>query len=306
MNNPINGIDPSGYKSFIEHAFTKLRDEVGRAGKDLVGGVLIVGGIVVMALTGETGVGTWVGASMMATGANIINGENKIQAYYGMSYGNDASSPLSTEASSISSEIYYTADITYNYKYMNGAASESFATTQDNTGIEYGGDGRIIITKYFEGENSQLESALKTYDYRGFAYDVFTYTPIGGAYDIMTDYYADEIGLGAAIVLGGMNFVPGGSVAGKSLRFIHNSNINSLISTHSLTLSRRKFKNLTHDVYTNGVQKPISYVKYNGNNYIVDGHHRVQVGKNLGLNSIPSVEVGLPYRGYKSIQDLFY
>jgi len=53
-----------------------------------------------------------------------------------------------------------------------------------------------------------------------------------------------------------------------------------------------------------GIQSPISFVVYNGRKFIVDGHHRVAAAKIQGIN-VPSIEVCLPYGGYKEVDDLF-
>ena len=60
------------------------------------------------------------------------------------------------------------------------------------------------------------------------------------------------------------------------------------------------------DIEQNGIKDPIKYVKYKRRNYVVDGHHRLQAAKSLGLKKVPAIEVSLPYKGYSSYDDLEY
>ena len=62
---------------------------------------------------------------------------------------------------------------------------------------------------------------------------------------------------------------------------------------------------LKKDIVKNGIQEPIKYVVYNGEKYIVDGHHRFIAAKRLRIEEIPSVKVELPYGNYKTSEDLF-
>ena len=79
-----------------------------------------------------------------------------------------------------------------------------------------------------------------------------------------------------------------------------------LIPTHEITMSKRQFRALKEDISKNGIQESISYVKYNGKNYIVDGHHRFKAARLLGIENVPAKEVSLPFRGYNSPKDLLY
>jgi len=53
-----------------------------------------------------------------------------------------------------------------------------------------------------------------------------------------------------------------------------------------------------------GIKETIKYVMHNGNKYIVDGHHRFFAAQKLGLKQVPIEQVKLPYKGYKTIDDL--
>lgn len=72
----------------------------------------------------------------------------------------------------------------------------------------------------------------------------------------------------------------------------------SLAKTHELTLSRKQFSNLVDSIKKNGVTEPIKYV--------VDGHHRLEAAKQLKLKDIPIEKVELPYKGYKTVNDLLW
>ena len=76
--------------------------------------------------------------------------------------------------------------------------------------------------------------------------------------------------------------------------------------THSQTLSNNKMNALINDIRANGIQEPISYIEYNGQMYVVDGHHRLSAAKRLGLTEVPIREVELPYAGYNTIDDLLW
>ncbi|MBF0361953.1 MAG: ParB N-terminal domain-containing protein [Oligoflexia bacterium] len=54
------------------------------------------------------------------------------------------------------------------------------------------------------------------------------------------------------------------------------------------------------------IKETIKFVEYNGEKYIVDGHHRVRAAKELKIKDVPIEKVELPYKGYKKIEDLFY
>jgi Predicted transcriptional regulators len=63
---------------------------------------------------------------------------------------------------------------------------------------------------------------------------------------------------------------------------------------------------LTDDIKVNGVQETVKYVERNGTKYIVDGHHRVIAAKRLGITEIPIEKVSLPYKGYNTINDVYW
>lgn len=61
---------------------------------------------------------------------------------------------------------------------------------------------------------------------------------------------------------------------------------------------------LLDDIKENGIQDSVKYVEYQGEKYIVDGHHRFFAASTLGIKSVPAEAVSLPYQGYKSVADL--
>ncbi len=63
-------------------------------------------------------------------------------------------------------------------------------------------------------------------------------------------------------------------------------------------------QNLLNDVAANGVTEPVKYVEFNGQNYIVDGHHRFFSAQRAGISHIPVEQVPLPYGAYKTSQHL--
>lgn len=79
-----------------------------------------------------------------------------------------------------------------------------------------------------------------------------------------------------------------------------------LTKTHKLTLSEKQYNELVESIKRNGITEPIKYVEHNGTKYVVDGHHRLRAAKELGLDKIPTQKVSLPYKGYKTINDLLW
>ena len=91
--------------------------------------------------------------------------------------------------------------------------------------------------------------------------------------------------------------------AGKNLL---RDNPANLTRTHGQTLSRRAYGELRNNIAANGIREPIKYVEFNGQRYIVNGHHRAQIARELRIKDIPVERVELPYLGYKTPEDLFW
>ena len=77
-----------------------------------------------------------------------------------------------------------------------------------------------------------------------------------------------------------------------------------LISTHELTMSNRQFRLLKESIREGGMKEAIKFVEYEGKKFIVDGNHRVEAARQLGIREVPAQRVTLPYRGYKTPADL--
>ena len=92
----------------------------------------------------------------------------------------------------------------------------------------------------------------------------------------------------------------------KGTNFISKVNPYELQPTHSQTLSKTQFNKLLNDIRQNGVQEAIKFVEYNGQKYVVDGHHRLLAAKNLGLKEVPVQKVELPHAGHKTVDDLLW
>ena len=98
---------------------------------------------------------------------------------------------------------------------------------------------------------------------------------------------------------------------GESSALVHNKctldvPVADLIPTHKLTRSRSEMASFINEVKINGITEPVKYVTYNGQKYIVDGHHRVAAARRLRMPVVPALEVTLPYAGYTSYIDLFF
>jgi hypothetical protein len=74
--------------------------------------------------------------------------------------------------------------------------------------------------------------------------------------------------------------------------------------THEITMGKNKFNKFVETIEKEGIKDPIKYVEYNGEKYVVDGHHRLKAAKILGMKEVPTEKVELPYLGYKTFEDL--
>jgi ParB-like chromosome segregation protein Spo0J len=69
-------------------------------------------------------------------------------------------------------------------------------------------------------------------------------------------------------------------------------------------MSKGEYKLLYQDIASNGIREPICYVIDNGVKKVVDGHHRLKIARALGIASVPTREVSLPYKGFYRAADL--
>ena len=54
------------------------------------------------------------------------------------------------------------------------------------------------------------------------------------------------------------------------------------------------------------IKETIKVVEYNGKQYVVDGHHRLIAAKKLHYKEVPVEIVELPYKDYKTENDLLW
>jgi RHS repeat-associated protein len=78
--------------------------------------------------------------------------------------------------------------------------------------------------------------------------------------------------------------------------------VSELRPTHSV--SNKAVQRLADDMAENGVREPLRYVEHNGTKYVVDGNHRLQAARRLGLDDVPAERVELPYKGYRTIENV--
>jgi len=79
----------------------------------------------------------------------------------------------------------------------------------------------------------------------------------------------------------------------------------SLILTHGQTMSNGAFGRLVSHVRSSGIPGRILYVEAMGGRYVVDGNHRLMAARRLGIEMVPGQRVVLPFRGYRTMDDLF-
>ncbi len=97
---------------------------------------------------------------------------------------------------------------------------------------------------------------------------------------------------------------------GASGAWVHNGGCvdpYELEPTHGRTYSNREWRDFLKEVDSDGeIKQAIKYVEHDGTKYVVDGHHRLAAAKVLGFESVPAQEVELPFRGYNTVEDLFW
>ncbi|MCX2491834.1 ParB N-terminal domain-containing protein [Pedobacter sp. PF22-3] len=114
---------------------------------------------------------------------------------------------------------------------------------------------------------------------------------------------------GAGRVLSSANKALSKSFSGAmqdGTKVLESKNPFDLQPTQGLTKSKKEFSLLKEDIKSNGMKESIKYVENNGSNSVVDGHHRLRIAKELGIKTVPAEKVQLPYKGYKSANDLIY
>lgn len=80
-----------------------------------------------------------------------------------------------------------------------------------------------------------------------------------------------------------------------------------LVRTERVNILANSFKRWLKDFTSDAEMKvPIRYVEYNGRMYVVDGHHRLAAAKILHWETVPVQRVNLPYKGFRTYDDLIY
>jgi hypothetical protein len=80
-----------------------------------------------------------------------------------------------------------------------------------------------------------------------------------------------------------------------------------LARTHEIggNRSSKNVQEIMNSMRSDGYQgDPISVYEHDGQKYVVDGHHRLAAAKRVGLKQIPFTKVGLPFRGYRTLDDV--
>jgi hypothetical protein len=99
--------------------------------------------------------------------------------------------------------------------------------------------------------------------------------------------------------------LPGSQTGSVTVGNVWKVNPFELIPTHRLTMSRKDFADLKSSLKATGkVRESIKYVVHEGKKYIVDGHHRARIAKELGWPEVEVEEVSLPFLGYRTAADL--
>lgn len=106
-----------------------------------------------------------------------------------------------------------------------------------------------------------------------------------------------------------MDFLPmyrdnGEEAGNRAERQVGKVNLNDVFPTHAPDYGKNKLKKFVEKIRREGIRDPIKYVEYQGKKYVVDGHHRLYAARQLKLNDVPFEEVKLPFKGYKSVDDL--
>jgi len=321
-NNPLKYVDPSGHfwgiGGKIKREYRRFERRVSDHADEITGVIMMVAGALLIE--------TPYGAGLMATGAGLIKGEyhifnGDINIEYNVSYttslGGNSGGLTSSQQNIIAQGRALDARDS-----MRATTTSSGSPYIDVSGIDYvyGEDsdpygdvyvGEVSISYMTPTDEMILAQVLST-DVADLAYTAFTFTNVGAVYDTISQYSNGDISTTELFLQGGTGLLLGGAGAkivkygSKSISFLHETHIDDLIPTQGLTRNADELRELRTEVQMIGIQEPIIYTSYRGGKYIVDGHHRRFIGNNLGLTHVPTIEVGLPYKGYSSINDLFY
>ncbi|MCL2860923.1 MAG: polymorphic toxin-type HINT domain-containing protein, partial [Firmicutes bacterium] len=68
--------------------------------------------------------------------------------------------------------------------------------------------------------------------------------------------------------------------------------------TNGKILYNSDFRKLKSEIMSDGIRETVKITEVNGSKYIVDGNHRVAIAKKLGMKTVPTEMVNLPYKGF--------
>ena len=283
-NNPMMFTDPSGH-SWLSKKWKKFKKWVKRKWRKIVGGVLVIAGVVV----GFTPF-AWASKPLIATGTSLIHYDpsrpesrsNQVTVSVGGTIpinttgGSSGKNPAEQEeqldaiqdeeiarAETLSGTQNNMGASSDNSKYANGAGTRSYGNTEAASTTNSNGEVTlrpIVVT---------ATSLPKGYEWIGdlpsYAYTAFTFTSVGGVYDVLVQYDNGEIGGWYAAGLLGANAL-GGKVGGKAYRY-------GFSKTEELFIHFEK--------HGGDIMKGLNRTDYNINNYLDDANYVIRNGQYL-------------------------
>ena len=112
-------------------------------------------------------------------------------------------------------------------------------------------------------------------------------------------------GAGSVAVEGGEQLLLESTQLGSVVAEQGLARLSTLNPTHYILKSESAMKRFVSSVKSDGViHESILFVENNGSKYIVDGHHRFFAAQKLGIQHVPVQQTQLPFRGYKTAEDL--
>jgi len=71
-------------------------------------------------------------------------------------------------------------------------------------------------------------------------------------------------------------------------------------------MSNNQLNKLVKNLRNEGLKEPLTVTRYNGQIYILDGHHRAIAAPRAGIYEVPINRVELPFGYYRTPADLIY
>jgi RHS repeat-associated protein len=264
-NNPMKFTDPSGH-SWLSKLWKKAKKWAKKKWKKFIGGVLIVVGVVV-AVGNPT-----LGASIAGAGVSLYNydktGKFEFQAPIIETGGGgnteaEQVADLQEQSDAIdraqSGTTPTSASPVTNDNFANGTATGSYDNMGGDTYTE--SNGEIILAPITVTPLPQSYAWIE--DLPNYAYEVATYTNVGGVIDVGYQYYSGEIGGYYAAGLLGASAL-GGKAGGKAF-------------SYGFSTSERLF---THFGKHGGdVMKGLNKNNYDIKNYLNDANYIIKTGQ---------------------------